>query len=73
MLTNVVLGTADSVLNSVAAPMCYRCVGFGVKCDTKWEEREEVSKNYETGRYVIYAASFYSMNEYYEYKEDRRI
>jgi hypothetical protein len=36
--------------------MCYCCVAFGAKFDTKREEGEEVSKNYKSGSFVICAA-----------------
>jgi hypothetical protein len=52
----VVLGPADSVEISVAAPMCYCCVAFGVKFDTKREEGQEVNENYKTGSFVICAS-----------------
>jgi len=51
----VVLGPADSVLNSVATPMCYCCVAFGAKFDTEREEGEEVSENYKNGSFVFCA------------------
>jgi len=35
------MGPADSVLNPVAATMCYCCVAFGAKFDTEREEGEE--------------------------------
>jgi len=52
----VVLGPADSVLNSVATPVCYCCVAFGAKLDIEREEGEEVNENYKTGSFVICAA-----------------
>jgi hypothetical protein len=33
--------------------MSYCCVEFGAKFDAKREEREEVSKNYKMGNFVI--------------------
>jgi len=50
------MGPADSVLNSVATPVCYCCVAFGTKFDTEREEGEEVGENYKTGSFVICAA-----------------
>ena len=52
----MVLRPADSGLNSLAAPMCYCCVAFGVKFYTKREEGEKVNKNYKTGSFMICAA-----------------
>jgi len=50
------MGPADSVLNPVAAAMCYCCVAFGAKFDTEREGGEEVSENYKTGSFLICAA-----------------
>jgi len=50
------LGHADSILNSVAAPLPYCCVGFGVQFGTKREKADEVRENYKTGSFVICAA-----------------
>ena len=38
------MGPADSVLNSVATPVCYCCVAFGAKFDTEREEGEVLAK-----------------------------
>jgi len=50
------MGPADSVLNSVATPVCYCCVAFRKKFDTEREEGEKVGENYKTGSFVICAA-----------------
>jgi hypothetical protein len=50
------MGLAESVLNSAAAPMCYCCVAFEAKFDTRRLEGQGFSKNCKTGSFVICAA-----------------